>query len=139
MQRLLVVANRTAGSPELHQALLEQLALGSVAITLLVPATWSPDDPHGGRETAARTLTAALDRLRADGFDAEGSVGDADPLLAVAQIWDPERFDGVIVSTLPAAVSHWLKLDLPARVERLVRRHVIHIPASEAPSRASSS
>jgi hypothetical protein len=30
-----------------------------------------------------------------------------------------EHFDEVIVSTLPERVSHWLKRDLPTRIERL--------------------
>ena len=30
-----------------------------------------------------------------------------------------ERFDEVIVSTLPERVSQWLKRDLPSRIERL--------------------
>jgi hypothetical protein len=134
MQRLLVVANRTAGSPELLQALRDHASRGPVAITLLVPATWDPADPHGGRETAARTLRAALHQLRTDGLGADGVVGDPDPLVAVRDIWDPERFDEVIVSTLPSSVSRWLKLDLPRRVERLTQRTVTHVRASEAPT-----
>ena len=134
MQRLLVVANRTAGSPELLQALREHASRGPTAITLLVPATWDPADPHGGRETAARTLNAALHQLRAADLAADGVVGDPDPLGAVREIWDPSRFDEVIVSTLPSAVSRWLKLDLPRRVERLTQLPVTHVRASEAPS-----
>jgi hypothetical protein len=30
-----------------------------------------------------------------------------------------EPYDEVIVSTLPTRVSHWLRLDLPSRVEQL--------------------
>ena len=134
MQRLLVVANRTAGSPELLHALREHASRGPTAITLLVPATWDPADPHGGRETAARTLNAALHQLRAADLAADGVVGDPDPLVAVREIWDPSRFDEVIVSTLPSAVSRWLKLDLPRRVERLTQLPVTHVRASEAPT-----
>ena len=134
MRRLLVVANRTAGSPEVVQALRERAAQGPIAITLLVPATWDPADPHGGRETAARTLQAALHQLRTAGLEAAGVVGDPDPLVAVRNIWDPARFDEVVVSTLPSAISRWLKIDLPRRVERLAQRPVTHVRASEAPA-----
>jgi hypothetical protein len=101
MQRLLVVANRTAGSPELLQAIRGHASHGPIAITLLVPATWDLADPHGGRETATRTLHAALYQLRAAGLEVDGVVGDPDPLVAVRDIWDPARFDEVVVSTLP--------------------------------------
>ena len=132
MERLLVVANRTAGSPELLGALRERASREPIAITLLVPATWDLADPHGGRETAVRNLDAALRQLRAAGLQVEGVVGDPDPLVAVRDIWDPARFDEVVVSTLPSAISRWLELDLPRRVGRFTQRPVTHVGASEA-------
>ena len=42
-----------------------------------------------------------------------------DPFIALQATLESERFDEVTVSTLPHRVSHWLKFDLPARVERL--------------------
>jgi hypothetical protein len=132
--RLLVVANRTAGSPELWDALCEYASRGPIAITLIVPATWEVVDPHGGRQTAERNLAAALKRLRAAGMEAEGAIGDPDPIVAVREIWDPALFDEIIVSTLPVSVSRWLKLDLPRRVARLTGRKVTHVIASAAPA-----
>ena len=40
-------------------------------------------------------------------------------MLAVERVLVHEHFDEVIVSTLPERVSHWLKRDLPTRIERL--------------------
>jgi hypothetical protein len=128
---VLVVANRTAQSDELLETLLERSARGPASFTLLVPATWEVGDPHGGRETALRRLKGALRRLRDAGLQVEGVLGDPDPALAVEQVWDPERFDEIIVSTLPARISNWLKLDLPRRVERFTGRSVRHVLASE--------
>ena len=48
-----------------------------------------------------------------------GLIGDADPLAAVSGALADGEYDEIIVSTLPARVSHWLHLDLPARVQRL--------------------
>ena len=46
-------------------------------------------------------------------------IGPADALLAVERVLVRERFDEVIVSTLPERVSQWLGRDLPSRIERL--------------------
>ena len=131
MARLLVVANRTADSDELFVALAERQARGPISVTLLAPAAWEVTDPHGGRQSVRRRLRAAADRLDAAGISSEEVVGDADPLAAVEAIWDPDRFDEIIVSTLPDGISRWLRLDLPHRVERLTGRDVRHVIARE--------
>jgi hypothetical protein len=47
-----------------------------------------------------------------------GIVGATDPYDAVRQTLEREKYDEVIVSTLPARVSRWLRLDLAHRIER---------------------
>jgi hypothetical protein len=42
-----------------------------------------------------------------------------DPFLVVSAALEAEPHDEIIVSTLPARVSHWLHIDLPAGVGRL--------------------
>ena len=131
--RLLVVANKTAESDELLDALLERQAEGPVKVTLVVPATWEVGDPRGGRQSARRHLAGALARLRDAGLEADGVVGDIDPYKAVRDAWETGLFDEVIVSTLPSRVSAWLRIDLPHRVERLTGgAPVTHITGSEA-------
>jgi hypothetical protein len=129
--RLLVVTNRTADSDELHAALVERAKEGPIDVTLLAPAAWEVVDPHGGRQSAWRRLNAALTRLAAHGITARGVVGDADPVAAVEEIWDAERFDEVIVATLPQHLSRWLRLDLPLRVQKLTGLPTRHVIASE--------
>jgi hypothetical protein len=62
----------------------------------------------------------------------EGSVGDGDPLVAVTEIWDPKRFDEIIVSTLPMRFSKWLHAGLPERIGRQTGATVTHV-ISEPP------
>ena len=129
--QVLVVANRTADSDELLAALLERQAQGSISVTLVAPAKWEVTHPRGGKQAALSRLRTATDRLGNAGIETRGIVGDPDPFRAVADIWNPERFDEVIVSTLPERLSRWLRLDLPRRVERLTGRHVHHVVAHE--------
>ena len=129
--KVLVVANRTADSDEVHAALVGRAQDGPIDVTLVAPAAWEVADPHGGRQSASRRLNAALRRLAAAGITARGVVGDADPVAAVQDIWDAERFDEVIVATLPHHLSRWLGLDLPRRVQQLTGLPTRHVMASE--------
>lgn len=128
---VLVVANRTADSPELLDALRARAERGPVRFTLLAPATT-------GREATERQLKSALESMHAAGIDVSGRVGDRDPTSAVAAVWDPGEFDEVIVSTLPAQTSKWLSINLPKRIVKLTDAIVTHVVASETVSPPSS-
>jgi len=133
---VLVVANRTAGSPELLEALKTRAEQGPAKFHLLVPATphgvaWAADMHSGGGEAESH-VRAAVERLREQGLDVdEGKVGDPDPVAAVEDAVNFKEFDEIIVSTLPKHVSKWLKLDLPHRVERATGKPVTHVTATE--------
>lgn len=127
---LLVVANVTAGSDELIDCLRDRAERGACRFTLVMPAS--------GAEARNR-LDAALERMREAGLDnLDGRVGDPDPIVAVMDIWDPMKFDEIIVSTLPTGSSRWMGLDLPHRLEKLTSvpvRHVVSKPRqAEAPT-----
>lgn len=137
MANVLVVANRTAGSPELLDALRQRAAQGEATFTLLVPATphgvaWAADMHSGGSE-AEDHMNAAVQRMRDAGLNVkEGKVGDPDPIAAVQDETNFAKYDEVIVSTLPGGISKWLKLDLPHRVERVTGLPTTHVLAQEA-------
>jgi hypothetical protein len=118
---LLVVANRTVDSPELIDALKERAQQGPIHVTLLAPTTWSE------REEAQERLATAVAALADDDVPAEGLVGDADPIVAVQEAWNPGRYDEVVVSTLTEGASRWLQIDLPHRVARLTDCQVRHV------------
>jgi hypothetical protein len=117
--KLLVVANQTVDSDELYDALRERAEHGQLAVTLLVP-----QDQQSGISTR---VNSALERLHAAGVEAEAMLGDVDPACAVIEVWDPRRWDEVLVSTLPTGTSRWLQIDLPHRIARAVDAPVHHV------------
>jgi hypothetical protein len=133
---VLVVANRTAESPELLEALKQRAAEGDVVFTLLVPSTphgvaWAADMHSGGSE-AGQHMESAVERMRSEGLQVTaGKVGDPDPVAAVQDEVNFTSYDEIVVSTLPGGISKWLKLDLPHRVERATGLPVTHVTASE--------
>jgi len=116
--RILVVANRTAATPALIDAVRERAGRGPCKFALLVPQL--PCEIPYGDEEARKTLELAIPLLEeAAGGDITPMIGPADAFLAVERVLVHEHFDEVIVSTLPERVSQWLKRDLPTRIERL--------------------
>src|SRR5437660_9195477 len=98
---VLVLANVTATSGDLLDVLQARAEREPTAYTLIVPAT-----PFGGgRAAAAEKLGEALAQLHAAGLEADGSVCDPDPIIAISEAWDPKRYDEIVVSTLPMKVS----------------------------------
>jgi hypothetical protein len=118
--RVLVIANRTADCQELIEQLVARHRVGPIAVTMLAPAVWEVQDPHGGTESACRRLRAARRLLQARGIEVSCVTGDPDPMTAFEREWQRNRYDEVIVSTLPAHLSKWLRIDLPHRVGHAV-------------------
>ena len=112
---ILIVANRTAATPALIETVRKRAAEGACRFTLLVPRTfWDADTEESGV-----TLELAIPLLEeAAGSHVEGLLGDSDPFVAVGGAIEQGDYDEIVISTLPARVSHWLHLDLPARVQR---------------------
>ncbi|HYZ29512.1 MAG TPA: hypothetical protein VE570_10680 [Thermoleophilaceae bacterium] len=133
MARILVVANRTAESPELLDAM---RAKGTEhEYVLVVPASGGAlekaADPDAAREHTQPHLDAALQKMRAAGFNVEGTVGDTDPTAAVQDAANFDHFDEIIISTLPLHLSKWIKLDLPSKAHRATGLPVTHIETKQ--------
>ena len=125
---VLVVANLTATSTHLLDALKHRAERSPIRITLVMPAQ---GPGLGGREAVRERLEEALAGMRDAGLDAEGAVGDADPMEAVAECFDPARHDEAIVCTLPGRSSKWLQYDFPHRVARFTGVPVTHVVADD--------
>lgn len=123
--RVLVVANKTAATPNLIDAVRERAGRGPCEFTLLVPnATHGLHklvDPEDQEQTEAETtIELALPLLeQAAGGPVDAMVGVPEPLAAIQDAVNLHGFDEVIISTLPTRVSKWLRLDLPHKVAGL--------------------
>ena len=137
--RVLIVANRTAATELLLQAVRRRAEAGPATFHLLVPAT--PRGLHRvvdpevtGREEAAAQLELALELLReATGSEVTGHVGDANPLAAISDTLHEREVDEIIISTLPRRLSRWMHLDLPSKV-RGMGTPVTHVEADREPA-----
>ena len=139
MARHLVVAHQTAESDELRKRLEELAAEDPQAeFVLLVPATPVTDllvwEEGRSEEAARRRADAARRQLEGAGLKVvDARVGDGDPHTAIGdELRTEEGYSTIVVATLPAGVSRWLRMDLPARVRRLApQSRVVHV-VSEA-------
>jgi hypothetical protein len=113
-RRVLVVANRTAATPQLLDAVKRYAREQPTTFALLIP-----DAPKS--EHTDWTLERALPMLeRAAGTPVHGLTGTTgDPLDAVRTALSEDLYDHVLISTLPRRLSKWLRRDLPKRVEAL--------------------
>jgi hypothetical protein len=142
--RVLVVAHKTAATQPLLDAVRERAGRGRCAFTLLVPNTThglhKVVDPEDQAESEAQTvLDRALPLLeQAAGTPVDGLLGDPDPIAAVHDAINLHGFDEVIVSTLSAKMSRWLRLDLPSKVAGMGLPVTTVTPGESAAAAAAS-
>jgi hypothetical protein len=140
----LLVANQTLGGTALATVVTERAKNERATIHIIVPATAPADErpPAAGiaLENAQRRLQGALDRLQGAGLHATGEIGVADPMQAIRDAFRTYRYSGLIISTLPAGASRWLRMDLPHRAAREFNLPVEWIEArTDAPDEATYS
>jgi nucleotide-binding universal stress UspA family protein len=121
MRSYLIVANQTLTSESLREAISARLADGPLRAHVVVPMSagagrLSWDDEGKSRATAQARLEEMLERLKEMGVEADGEVGDRDPVNAVRDAMRRQEVDEVIVSTLPRGLSRWLGEDVPSRL-----------------------
>jgi hypothetical protein len=126
---ILVVTNRTAASEDLFAALRARHERRPARYEFVMP----PDRPGPeARREAEQRLEEAIALGERHGLEVSGRVGDPDALLSATEAYDAMRHDGIIVATLPASLSHWLQIDLPARVAQRTGAMVSHVTARPA-------
>ena len=129
------VANRTLASPQFLDALKSRATeLERHVFIFVVPQ----EGGHGiaARQARAR-LTQMIDRARAAGLICAGMIADPDPYTAVMNAVQFFRVDDIVISTLPATRSGWLRADLIERVRRATNKPVEHVEATDTAEAAA--
>jgi hypothetical protein len=132
MAKVLVLANETIGGEKLLDAIRERALRGDdVSFHVVVPQA----RPRFGnvvyddvvRDSAQVRVDLALEFMRGEGIEGSGEIGDLDPMNAAKDAIAALGIDEVIVSTLPAESSGWLRRDLPERLQEETGLPVEHV------------
>ena len=136
-RRVLVVANETVGGEELLSAIstlaLTQKTLFQVvcpALNSRLKTYTSDEDP--AREAAQKRLDVTLARLASVGIDANGVVGDGDPLVAVDDALRTFGPNEIVISTHPPGKSNWLERGVVESVRARYDVPVMHVVVGRA-------
>lgn len=131
-QRILVIANETSTGGELHETIDALMQSSDDELLVVAPALnsrvrhWFSDiDP--ARDAAELRLAECIEQLRRRGIEAEGTVGDADPLQAIEDALCEFSADLLVISTHNEAHSNWLARDVVSRTEARFDLPVTHV------------
>jgi predicted deacetylase len=144
MTHVLVIANETAASKTLLDALREEVGREGDRITVIAPV----NEPNQGyvvyedtrRASAGRRLDKTLSALREAGLAAQGFVVETGPVQAakdaLAQLEPP--VDEIVVSTHGAERSGWMRRDVVQEIEHAAKgRTVRHVVVEREPGEAN--
>jgi hypothetical protein len=130
--RLLVVANETVEGAELLETIRERVQGRPADLYVVSPALnsklrhWTSDE-DAARDAARARLDRSLARLGAAGLQAQGDVGDADPVQAVEDALRVFGADEIVLSTHPEGRSHWLERGVVESVRERFDVPVTHV------------
>jgi hypothetical protein len=131
MAEILVLANETIGGEKLLEAVRARHAKGEARFHVVVPLT---RPRHGNviyddavRDSAQVRVDLALAFMREEGIEGRGEVGDSDPMNAAKDAIAEHGITEIIVSTLPAQSSGWMKRDLIEALEDETGLPVKHV------------
>ena len=130
--RILVVANETVGGPELLAQIRENAGDRRARVLVVAPALNSPlrtltNDEDDARAQAQARLETSVASLRAVGIDAEGEVGDTDPVQAIEDALRTFQPDELVISTHPEGRSKWLERGVVDRARERFALPLTHV------------
>jgi GABA permease len=131
-RRILVVANETVAGGELLNEIRRRANGTRTSLLVVIPALnsqvkhWANDE-DGARAAAQARLDASLAALHLAGLEANGEVGDDDPLQAIDDALRTFSPDELIISTHPEGRSNWLERDIVAHARERFALPVTHV------------
>ncbi|MDX6670257.1 MAG: hypothetical protein QOI91_620 [Solirubrobacteraceae bacterium] len=130
----LVLANQTMGAEALLEHLKSKAAEHETMFIVVVPQ----EGGHGHHSGQARArLQSTLRSFRDAGLLAAGTIGNPDPYQAARNALASFRVDDVVVSTLEATKSGWLRGNIIERLQESTGKPVEHVE-SGSPTPAAS-
>jgi hypothetical protein len=130
----LVVGNQTIGEAGLLEHLKRKVAEKPEHLFVVVlPQT---EGTGGGARQARERLAKTLETFREAGLLCAGMIGDPDPFTAAKNAVQYFHISDIVVSTLPATRSGWLRRDLVERLRSSTGKPVEHVVPSEQPAGA---
>ena len=132
-RRTLLVANEVPS-----RAALEELT-GSSGVLVVAPALnsrlrhWLADEDDARRRAEDR-LARSLERLESGGVQAQGWVGDPDPVQAIDDALHLFPAERIVLATHPESSSNWLARDVLARARQRFALPIRHLEVIAGPS-----
>jgi len=134
--RILVVANETVGGAELLDRVKQSSSNRKSAVLVVAPALNTPlrhlaSDEGPARAQAQDRLDRSLARLREEGIEARGEVGESDPLQAIEDALRTFGADEIVISTHPEGRSNWLERGVVTAARERFAVPITHVVVDE--------
>jgi hypothetical protein len=147
-RRILVIANRTCPCPTLADEVARRASAASTEVLVVAPALNSRlrhwvSDVDAALTRAHERLDLAITALRERGVIVHGEIGDANPLLAIADALANFAADEIVIATLPPGRSNWVERGLVEKATARFGIPIAHLVSSydlvddAVPSRAA--
>jgi hypothetical protein len=132
----LVVAAKTASGDTLLDSLKAKAGTNPRGSLFIVIVPQEGGEGHHAARARAR-MAQVVDRLISEGLIAAGMIGDPDPYTATMNALQFFRVDDIVISTLPATRSGWLRADLIERVRKVTNKPVEHVETTDRAASAA--
>lgn len=141
-RKILVVANETVGGATLRETIGERARGRETSVLVVCPALNSRlkhwlSDVDDALALANGRLASSLAALAEMGIDAQGRVGDADPVQAIVDALQTFSADEIIISTHPRGRSNWLEKSVVERAGNRVDVPITHVVVDLARERSA--